>query len=387
VSANIAQLVVRPYISAVAQELSSRYPDLWAWFSDTGRVREQSEELRQDLLRNTYRLSAEAHPELAAAVDDAAERIGVIVPVELYQGQGGSEANAGLIFVPDRAIIVFAGPLIEQLSPLQLRAVLGHELAHFHLWTVLEHSHLIAHRLLDALVAETQDPVFLETSRRLSLQTELFCDHGALLAARDLHAAVEALVVATTSFRGVSGAAFIAQAEEVLHRASGEVSHPETHIRARSLALLASEELDKYALIDVALAPENDIANLDLLGRSAISDATRAALYSFCANRKMCTDDVLVQTRKFFPDSDFSRPVVQPANLKQGELPEATKRYLTYILLDIATADNNLLPASLSHAYVCAEQFDGQAIFAELLKTELKMTQKAIASAIEMNAT
>ena len=62
--------------------------------------------LDQLLLRQTYRVDATAHPDVHAAVQRAADALGVTVPIEIYVDEGGQGSNAELLYVPDKAVLV-----------------------------------------------------------------------------------------------------------------------------------------------------------------------------------------------------------------------------------------------------------------------------------------
>ena len=51
----------------------------------------------------------------------------------LYQAQNALGTNAALYYIPGEGHVVFSGPLLTLLSADELKSVIGHELAHFHL--------------------------------------------------------------------------------------------------------------------------------------------------------------------------------------------------------------------------------------------------------------
>ncbi|MGT2490942.1 hypothetical protein ACU4GD_11460 [Cupriavidus basilensis] len=81
------------------------------------------EALRLMLLRDTYRIDAEAHADVHAALARPWQRLGVdasghAVPVP----RAGDEAPS-LVYVPGEVHIILQGPLLERLSAVELLAV------------------------------------------------------------------------------------------------------------------------------------------------------------------------------------------------------------------------------------------------------------------------
>ncbi len=217
--------------------LKAREPELWGWMS-AAQIASQSAAVRNELLRSTYRVDADAHPEIVGPAVIAAKALGVSVPISVYQSEGESTPNAALIFVPDEAILLLSGPIFELLDVGELTAIMGHELAHFVLWTMDGGDHLVADRIVNAVANDSFDDSYIETSRLLALSTELFADRGALLACGDLHTSVATLVKVSTGMRSISPVAYLQQAQELLaadSTASNRVTHPETVLRSAAL--------------------------------------------------------------------------------------------------------------------------------------------------------
>ena len=72
--------------------------------------------MRTALLKANYRLDADGHPELAERGAAVAQRLGVTVPVTLYQATAGFGLNAMLCHLPGEAHIVFTGPILAMLK-------------------------------------------------------------------------------------------------------------------------------------------------------------------------------------------------------------------------------------------------------------------------------
>src|SRR6185436_16179276 len=123
-----------PYHIELRDYLQSEERELWAWFASAQAQANYTENLRTELLKSTYRLDAEVHPEVYQAVTEAKTRLDLDIPVTVYQGQNSSTPNATLYFIPGEGHIVLSGPVLSLLEATELRSVIGHELAHYRLW-------------------------------------------------------------------------------------------------------------------------------------------------------------------------------------------------------------------------------------------------------------
>lgn len=358
------------YHVEMADFLRAQEPEVWEYVS-RHRI-EQSNELRQDLLRATYRIDQTGHPEVVAGAESAARALGITAPVSIYQAEGESSPNAMLVFVPDEAIIVLQGPILELLDSAEQRALFGHELAHHRLWSIDNGDHLTTDRIVSAMIADDALPERVETGRRLSLATELLADRGSLLACGDLHTAVSTLVKISTSLRTVSAESYLAQAEEVLAAtdgASSNHSHPETFFRAAALRAWA-EGSDATLVVERAIRGPIDIDRLDLVDQHTLGRRTAALLDEALTEPALRTDSVLAHRAAFFPHA--LPPSSSPSD---RTLSEATRRYLTYVLLDVATVDNDLEFVAMRHAASVAYRHGLGDLFTELATTELRLSK------------
>ena len=69
---------LRDYLKAEEREL-------WNWFASARSKADYAEQLRVELLKSTYRLDAEGHPDLYQILNHAKELLGLDIPVTLYQ--------------------------------------------------------------------------------------------------------------------------------------------------------------------------------------------------------------------------------------------------------------------------------------------------------------
>ncbi|CAB3638946.1 hypothetical protein LMG24238_00101 [Paraburkholderia sediminicola] len=346
-------LVPLAYHAKVVDYLRRHEPEVWRWASArTGSV-EQREELRSMLLRDTYRLDADAHAEVHAALEHAMKRLGVEGRATLYQSSG-QEMNASLIYVPDEVHIILQGPLLERLSTEELMAVFGHELAHHLLWSRDDGQFLVADRILnDALAAPGNSSSHRETYRRYALHTELFADRGGAVAAGAVAPAVSTLVKIQTGINSVDAAAYLRQASEIESheaKASAAHTHPETFIRARALALWweQAENLDSW--IETRLHGPLGLERLDLPEQERLQQLTRGFLAHYLAGTPLASDGVQAQLRMLFPDWQDDEPAIGPEAFAGDVADESIRDYLNALMMDLALADPDQQDAALLRA-------------------------------------
>jgi Zn-dependent protease with chaperone function len=339
------------YHRLVVDRLRALEPASWSAFAEAADA--QARDLHAQLLRAAYRLDPGAHPEVAHAAAAAAGALGVTAPVTVYQLEGGRQANATLVHAPDEAVVALSGNLLGLLTGPELTAVLGHELAHHVLWTGDGGALFVADRLLDALALDARTPpAYLETARRWGLATELAADAGALLACGDLRTAVAALVKTATGPAAVDPDAYLAQAASV-DPAAGVAAgrtHPETVLRARALQQGAATGDEAVAGL---LGGGLDVETLDLVDRDRLENLTRRMIEAMLAPPGVRTDAVLAHARQFFPDLVPAAGGQAAFTVPEGATA-ATRRYLAYVLLDLATVDPDLEDVGLLAALTLA---------------------------------
>lgn len=297
-------------------------------------------ELGQLLLRQTYRVDATAHLEVHAAVQRAAEALGVIVPLEVYVDEGGPSTTAELLYVPDRAVLVLGGGTLNLLDADELCAVAGHELAHHVLWSAEGGRYLAAARLLDAAESDARTPSeYLETARRFRLATELYADRGAVLACGSLITTVSGLVKVSTGLAKVDPAAYLRQAAEVDYSVpSAGTTHPETVLRAWALQEWKERGAGAEPAVAAALGPQLDLATLDVLGQDRLSEVTRSLVWMLVADDAVRSDEAVALAAGYGVLVGTQSPALTDM---PGGLPADTRTYLAAVLLDFATADDD----------------------------------------------
>lgn len=372
------------YHREVRDYLRENERDLWAWFASAQGQENYADELRLSLLKSTYRLSAEDHPDLYNQLGLALRSLGFDIPVTLYQAQAGpAQANATLYHLPNEAHIVLSGPILSLLGPVEWLAVFGHELAHRLLWLEENGEYLIADRLLEAAAKDPQArSAHVETARRYRLHTEIFADRGALLAAGELPQTVSALVKISTGLSVSRGETYLAQAAEVF--AKGEVrsaalSHPEMFLRAHALALWAEGNTSADTMLRPMIAGDASAENFDLLDQRRMTELTRRFLGQLLRPSWFRSEAVLAQARLYFADfapSDNEDPDLLEELAAQRGLVSS---YFAYVLLDFVTVDPDLDQLPLASALRWAEDLRILPAFEKLLSKELGIKGRDLA--------
>lgn len=384
-----------PYQWALRDYFKTEEPDLWKWFA-SNRVREEhADSVRLDLLKSTYRIEHDTLPALYACADSLADRLGVGAPVTFYQAQSVGEMNASLAFIPGDVHIILYGAVLKTLGPIELEAMLAHELSHFVLYDQWEGEFLVTSDVVRALANDrTADGCHLQTARLLRLYEEIFADRGSLLATGDIAATVSTLVKLHTGLADVSAESYLRQAEEIFARgseATRQLTHPEPYIRARALQLWAIRKEAAHDEIARMIEGPPALDTLDLVGRKTVEHTTRRLIGRFLAAKWLCTDVLLAHARLFFEDfavlettsSDNAADRSLAAELEIAD--EALRDYYCYVLLDFAAADRSLDELPLSAAIVLARTVGLGPRFGEIAPKELGLGKKRFVK-IESNA-
>lgn len=382
-SAALPALAPLPYHQDVVRYLQDEEPEVWRWACSASAQDEHAKLVRAELLRQTYRLDEEAHPALHASARVAAKRLGLEVPLHLYQATDGP-MNAALYFLPGEAHVVFSGPLLERLQGAELEAVLGHELAHYLLWSSDEGRYHAADRVLNATCDDPRAmPAHLETARLYRLFTEAFADRGGVVACGALEPAVAALVKTRTGLHAVSASSYLKQADEIAGSGALDTgaSHPEIFVRARALRLWSEADAQADRWLSDTLRGPLRLEGVDLIGQQALAVLTRRVLRAMLRPAWMRGESTLAHARHFFPDFDLATgPDADPDEALAADVAAAAgcHDYVAALLLDLATADRALEDAPLAAALELARAWGLAAVFESRLSKDLAMTKRQL---------
>lgn len=371
-----------PYHRELRDYLKAQERELWNWFASARTQADYTENLRMELLKSTYRLDAQSHPHLYQSVDEAKLRLHLDIPVTLYQAQNNSQPNASLYFIPEEGHLVFSGPVISLLDAEEMKSVVGHELAHYHLWRRENGEFHIADRLLQAVANDPRAATSHEqTARRYQLYTEIFADRGSLCVTKVLDPVVSSLVKIQTGLSRVSTQGYLKQAEEIFVKgkvATEGLSHPEAFIRVRALSLWETQSPDVATQIAEMIEGASTLEDLDLLGQTRMVAATRRLLDSLLKPKWFRTPAVLGHAKLFFPDFEPTNSDQPPSLDGLIFADDRLREYLCYVMLDFAKADPDLDDLPLAAALELSRRLQLDAQFEKLAVKELKMNLRDV---------
>ncbi len=373
-----------PYHEALRDYLKTAEPEIWQWYASHKVRQERAEAVRFELLKSTYRIDRETRPDLYSAAESVASQLSLDVPVTIYQAQNPLGLNASLAFVPNAAHIVLHGPVTSKLTEAEVRALLAHELSHLMLWQQWDGEYLVVDQLLAALTHDAlADSPHFASARLFGLYNEIFCDRGSLFVVADPLVVVSMLVKVSTGLEAVSAESYIRQADEIFSKTAvkaGELTHPESFIRARAVKLSSDGDVDVDAKIAQMIEGTPVLQELDLLAQKKIAGLTRRMIDLLLAPRWMRTDVVLAHARLFF--DDYVPPAERHEDRALGEdmqtEDQPMRDYYCYVLLDFVTVDRDLEDVPLAAALLLAEQLGWKDRFAELAQRELRLRKKQL---------
>lgn len=368
------------YHRLIVEHLRAHEPEILAWGSSQQTRAEQVEEMRSYLLRETYRIDAAAHPEVHEDLRAVLSKLDLDAPATLYQAADGT-MNAALCFVPGEIHLLFHGPVLEKLSREERVALLGHELAHYRLWSIEGGAFYAATTILDhALAYPGASPSHVETARLYRLHTELYADRGGAVAADAPGPAIATLVKTMTGLASVDPDAYLRQAAEAESdaKASQGETHPEIFLRAQALDKWWRGDAGTQAWIEKRIRGPLSLAALDLPRQHEATAITRRFLSRLAADPASDAEATGTLIRRFFPDWQAGEEVIDDAALASGQLDGSFRDYLVSISFDVAMADPDSRDAMLTAGARLAERYDGADAFKAALKRDLKCTKAAI---------
>jgi hypothetical protein len=374
----LPRLTPLSYHDAVVQYLRTSEPEVWQWAGSAQARSEHADAVRRALLKETYRLDPDAHPDLHRSCTVASSRLGITAPVTLYQVSDGA-MNAALYYLPGEVHVVFTGLLLERLRGAELEAVLGHEFSHYVLWELADGAYHSADRLLNAAAQDPRaSPSHLQTARLYRLYTEAYADRGAAVACGGLLPAVAALVKTQTGLTDVSAPHYLKQADEIVApgaaTSSGE-SHPEVFVRARGLRLWCESHPEADAWLGTTLEGPLSIDSLDLIAQQRLAALTRQVLAQLLRPRCLRSEGMLAHARRFFADFE---PDTGPNTELDAEVAAApgTHEYVAYLLLDFSVADRELDDVPLAAALELARRLGIANTFERFVQKDLAMPKR-----------
>lgn len=368
------------YHTGLVGYLQEYEPAVWDKARSAEVRQQQGDEVRDAMLRETYRLEPGSHPQAYAACQAAMDTLGIAAPVTLYQARDGA-MNASLCYIPGEVHLVFHGPILERLSEQELLALMGHELAHYRLWSADDGTHFAASQILDhALSYPEATPSHRETARLLSLYTELYADRGAAIAAGQVAPAVSMLVKVMTGLTAIDPAAYLRQAEELeaTDAKSEGGTHPEAFLRARALDLWWRGDAALADWLDRRIRGPLSIESLDLAGQRELAGLTRRFFARFLKQMDEQSEAVLTQVRGYFPDFQPGEDALDYARIGADRIDDPTRGYFIALMFDCAMADPDARDTVMQAAAKAAGEIGATEPFKAALRRDLKWNKRDI---------
>jgi hypothetical protein len=371
------------------------------------------ETIRRELLASALRLGESMAPELHARAKEAARRLGVTEPIEIYQADGPE--NAAVHLLPTPVVLEAQGRLLALLDEGSALALFGHELGHFLVHGPRSQDAVARVLLMRVLRRGAAPEDVLAELRALSMACELTADRFALLACGELDAFLRLEMISTTGLSASSltwdTAAYLAQCQELIGRMleAGDVSrgvtHPEHSVRAYA-AWLFSETKEYRALlgrgagtrtladVDRELARvlrrrfEREVVDIyEPIPQEVHQCALAAAVLVAAADGAIDAREIEVIERAFdglvaewraYLDPDTARArlfEVAPIVTALGEGPvRAVFAVLTHVML----ADEQIVREELAMILAIGELLQAEALFIDLLVPTLRALSSAI---------
>ncbi|MES2573413.1 MAG: M48 family metalloprotease [Bacteroidota bacterium] len=358
----------------------------WSWFSEEKVKEEQQEAYKTDLLKNAYRLDPENEPKVYEILGIAKDKLGIIIPITIYQSQTIDTNNAGVVFFENEAHIILSGTILKLLNDDELLVLFAHELSHILLFNLENGDFEITNRIINTIASDNRSELFYyETARLYQLYTELFCDLGALKVSGSLENTINTLVKLNTGLEKVSAESYLKQANEILERinegSDGE-THPENFIRAKSLQIFETDNANFYTRTEKIISGKTDLHQLNLFSKTLVFDITKELISIILKPKWTQSEYCTTLYKQYFSDADKnSNAFINDAfKLKIENSKKNLKDYYAYIMLDFALCDADLKEGFIGHILDISEQLGLEESMKTILKKELNLTEKTYKS-------
>ncbi|MCE3227279.1 MAG: peptidase family [Bacteroidetes bacterium] len=354
----------------------------WKWFSEVKVKEEQTEQFKNELLKNTYRLDPSSETTIYKLLDEAKNKLGVIVPVTIYQSQYSQDSNAGIIFIQNEAHLVLSGPILKSLSEQELLALISHELSHVLLYTIDNGDFEVTSRIINAIGNDYRsEDAFNETARLFSLFTELYCDIGAYKVCGSADTVISTLVKVETGLEKISAENYIKQADEVLakmEKGSGGESHPESFIRAKSIDLYSKKETEAYKEISDIILGKLNLFHLNIFSKEEVHEITRELIQLVMKPKWMQSEHHKAHYQQYFKEYKVNSTIMITPEFKEkiNKGSASMKDYYSYVMLDFALCDHDISEPASGHILDLAEQMEMSESLAKIFKKELNLSDK-----------
>lgn len=378
-------LLINNYLQKVSEYFKNQRKT-WNFFAIDKNKEEQLEQFKTELLKNTYKFDEKSDQFIYDKVIKAKELLNLgTLPVTVYQAQYSDELNANIVYLNNEAHIVFSGSITKILNEEELLAVLAHELSHIKLYTMLNGDLEIADRIITSIANNyASEPAWFETARLFRLYTEIFCDRGAYTVLQNIDPIITSLVKASTGLENVNVESYLKQADEILSRnnnfRTAAATHPENFIRAKAVQLwhMKKEEAEKE--ITTMIEGLADIDQLDIFKQSEISLLTQKFISLMLKPGWFKSVTVMSLAKQYFASFKCDDSILLGEDIVESfkNAHQSVKDYFSYVLMDFAMADPSLEEVPSGWAFQLAENLFLKETFDELIKKELKFSDKKL---------
>lgn len=353
----------------------------WQWFADNEIVQAQTEEFKTDLLKNTYRLDNESEPNLYKLLDTAKFKLGINLPITIYQSQS-IDNNASIVIFNNEAHLVISGNILKLLTENELLALLGHELSHILLYTIEGGDFEVTSRIINTIANDHGSELYYhETARIFQLFTELYCDIGALKVCEDINTAITTLIKIHTGLEKVSAESYLKQTDEILERvekgSAGE-SHPEIYLRAKAIQLYVDDKLEYESKIEKLIYGKKDISLLNLFSKLEVYNTTKDLVDIILKPKWTQSEHCVVLYKQYFKQFNIDSTAILNEEIKAEifDTKENMQNYYAYVMLDFALCDYELREPFLGLILDIAEQIGIEKNLKKIIMKEFKLSEK-----------
>ncbi len=358
----------------------------WSWFSEEKVKGEQQEAYKTDLLKNSYRIDPETEPKVYEILSIAKDKLGIIIPITIYQSQTIEANNAGVVFFENEAHIILSGTILKLLNEDELLVLFGHELSHILLFNLENGDFEITNRIINTIASDNNSELFYyETARLYQLYTELFCDLGALKVSGSMETTIRTLIKLNTGLEKVSAESYLKQANEILDRinegSDGE-THPENFIRAKSLQIFETDNANFYSKTEKIISGKTDLHQLNIFTKALVFDITKELVSVILKPKWTQSDYCTTLYKQYFSNEEKNNNafIDDVFKSKIENSKKNLKEYYAYIMLDFALCDTDLKEGFIGHILDISEQLGLEDNMKTILKKELNLTEKTYKS-------
>jgi hypothetical protein len=303
-------LSILPYHRATTRYFQDMAP-VWDFFASHKHKSEQLVEFKTDLLKNSYKFDVDGDPDIYSKVQMVKDKLGLHIPVFVYQAQHSEEMNASIVYLNEEAHIVFTGRLIDAMTQDELLAIIAHELSHVELYRQLNGAVEVADRIITAIANHSgSTPAHYETARLFKLYTEIFCDRGAYLVTGNYAPIISSLVKIATGLQTVNPDSYIKQADEIFtvdaNTKTMGITHPENFIRARAIWLWHTKGAEAESQVEMMIEGKTSLDELDLFQQKTVSGQTQKLIQLILQPRWMQTAHTIALSKQYFSSQDLS---------------------------------------------------------------------------------